>query len=75
MIRKCQQILIFDQLEEIFDILPRNGKEQRKDFFKKIAQTLTDIIPLQIVFIIREDYLAQLDSYSNLLPEKLKTSF
>ena len=73
--KEMSQILIFDQLEELFDILPRNGKEQRKDFFKIIAQTLNDIIPLQIVFIIREDYLAPLDSYNNLLPEKLRPRF
>jgi len=73
--REMQQILIYDQLEEIFDILPRNWKEQRKEFFKEIVQVLNDITPLQIVFIIREDYLAQLDPYSNILPEKLRPRF
>ena len=73
--REIQQILIYDQLEEIFDILPRNWKEQRKEFFKEVGQALNDIIPLQIVFIIREDYLAQLDPYSNILPEKLRPRF
>ncbi len=73
--REMQQLLIYDQLEEIFDILPRNWKEQRKDFFKEIVQALNNIIPLQIVFIIREDYLAQLDPYSNMLPEKLRPRF
>ncbi|MDF2736281.1 MAG: repeat-containing protein [Nitrososphaeraceae archaeon] len=73
--REMQQLLIYDQLEEIFDILPRNWKEQRKEFFKEIVQALNNIIPLQIVFIIREDYLAQLDPYSNMLPEKLRPRF
>ena len=73
-IRK-QHILIFDQLEEIFSILPIDWKKQRKDFFIQISEALNIISSLQIVFIIREDYLAQLDPYSNLLPEKLRPRF
>ena len=73
--REMQQILIYDQLEEIFDILPRKWREQRKEFFKEIVQALNNIISLQIVFIIREDYLAQLDPYGNMLPEKLRPRF
>ncbi|HSF49787.1 MAG TPA: hypothetical protein VLA74_03425, partial [Nitrososphaeraceae archaeon] len=69
------QILIFDQLEEIFDIFPNNWQEQRKDFFNQVATALKIIKPLQSVFIIREDYLAQLDPYSSLLPEKLRPRF
>jgi YVTN family beta-propeller protein len=70
-----RQILIFDQLEEIFDFFPNKWKEQREDFFNQIAIALEEIPPLQIVFIIREDYLAQLDPYSNFLPEKLRPRF
>ncbi|HSF50397.1 MAG TPA: beta-propeller fold lactonase family protein [Nitrososphaeraceae archaeon] len=70
-----QQILIFDQLEEIFSIFPKDLKKQRKDFFIQISEALNNISSLQIVFIIREDYLAQLDPYSNLLPEKLRPRF
>ena len=69
------QVLIFDQLEEIFSIFPKNWKEQREDFFNQVTNALNDIIPLQVVFIIREDYLAQLDTYRDLLPEKLRPRF
>jgi len=30
---------------------------------------------LRVLFVIREDYLAQMDSYASLLPEKLRTRF
>jgi YVTN family beta-propeller protein len=70
-----QQILIFDQFEEIFDLFPFDWKKQRIDFFKQIAESLNCIASLQIVFVMREDYLAQLDPYSNLLPEKLRPRF
>src|SRR5215208_658718 len=70
-----RQILIFDQLEEIFDFFSNEWKEQREDFFNQIAIALEEIPALQIVFIIREDYLAQLDPYSTFLPEKLRPRF
>jgi YVTN family beta-propeller protein len=72
---EIQHTLIFDQLEEIFNIFPNDYKTQRIDFFKQVAQALKDIDSLQIVFIIREDYLAELDPYRDLLPEKLKPRF
>ena len=69
------QILIFDQFEEFFNIFPRNWKEQREDFFNHIGKALHDMTSLQIVFLIREDYLAQLEAYNNLLPEKFGPRF
>jgi YVTN family beta-propeller protein len=69
------QMVIFDQFEEIFDFFPSNWKEQRKDFFNQVANALKQIKSLQIVFIIREDYLAQLDPYRNILPERLSPRF
>ena len=69
---KCRQILIYDQLEEIFDIFPKIGKNKEKISLTRVASALKIIKPLQIVFIIREDYLAQLDPYSDILPEKLR---
>ena len=70
-----RQILVFDQLEEIFSIFPENWKEQREDFFKQISIALKEIISLQIVFIIREDLLPQLDPFRDLVPEKMRARF
>jgi hypothetical protein len=66
------QILIFDQFEELFrfpDI------EFQKGFFGQIADSLENNPLLRIVFIMREDYLAQLDPFKGILPEKLRPSF
>ena len=73
--RVKQQILIYDQLEEIFNIYPRNWKEQQQDFFNQIANALDDIYVLRIVLIIREDYLAPLDPFRNVLPQYLRAHY
>ena len=69
------QALIFDQMEELFNIYPHRWAEQRKEFFEHISDSLANNPLLRIVFIIREDYLAQLDPFRSILPEKLRPSF
>jgi len=69
------QVLIFDQLEDLFTYFPNNWIEQRKDFFEQISDSLDNNPLLRVVFIIREDYLAQLDPYKSVVPEKLRPSF
>ena len=69
------QVLIFDQLEELFSVYPDNWMEQQKDFFEQVADSLDNNPILRIVFIIREDFLAQLDPFKNILPEKLRPHF
>ena len=56
------QVLIFNQLEELFSFYPtRLRLEQQRNFFEQIADSLENIpFSLRVVFIIREDYLAQL---------------
>ncbi|HZD83851.1 MAG TPA: tetratricopeptide repeat protein, partial [Nitrososphaeraceae archaeon] len=66
------QVLIFDQLEELFSF---PDIEQQKGFFEQIGDSLENNPLLKIVFIIREDYLAQLDPFKSKLPEKLRPSF
>ena len=68
------QVLIFDQLE-LFTFYPEKWKEQRHDFFDQIAQALEKNSSLKVVFVIREDYLAELDPYVRGLPEKLRPRF
>ena len=69
------QVLIFDQLEDLFIHFPDKWIEQRNDFFEQISDSLDNNPSLRVVFIIREDYLAQLDPYRNIVPEKLRPSF
>jgi YVTN family beta-propeller protein len=69
------RIIIFDQLEELFNLFPEGYQEQRKDFFKQIAQALEEDPLLRIVFVIREEYLAQLDPFAALLPDRMRARF
>jgi tetratricopeptide (TPR) repeat protein len=71
------QVLVFDQLEEIFNLFsdPNKWQEHQKDFFSNIADALDNDPLLRIVFVIREDYLAQLDPFVSILPENLKPRF
>jgi YVTN family beta-propeller protein len=71
------QVIIFDQLEELFNLYsdPNKWREQQQDFFKQIADALDGDPLLRVVFVIREDYLAQLDPFVSFLPEKLKPRF
>lgn len=40
-----------------------------------IARSLEGDLLLRVLFVMREDYIAELDSYAAILPEKLKTRF
>jgi hypothetical protein len=70
------QIIIFDQMEELFTYYGSDRwYEHRQDFFKQVADALKKHPLLRVVFIIREDYLAQLDPFASLLPERLRPRF
>jgi tetratricopeptide (TPR) repeat protein len=70
-----KQVLIFDQLEELFSFYPDGWLEQQINFFKQIADSLENNPFLRIVFVIREDFLGQLDPFRHILPEKLRPHF
>lgn len=69
------KLLIFDQLEELFNYYPQNWQDQQRDFFRQVNEALTNDPSLRIVLIIREDYIGQLNPFKELLPEKLRPSF
>ena len=74
---RIPQVVVFDQLEELFSFYsdPNKWREQQQDFFEQIADALQSDTLLRVVFIIREDYLAQLDPFASVLPEKLRPRF
>jgi YVTN family beta-propeller protein len=70
------QILVFDQLEELFSYYPNDKwRQQQKNFFEQVAKALKNNPLLHVVFVIREDYLAELDPFLELLPERLRPRF
>jgi conflict system STAND superfamily ATPase len=68
------RIIIFDQFEELFSFYPERWRD-REAFFEQVRETLEADPLLRVVFVLREDYLAQLDPYAPLLPEELRTRF
>lgn len=68
------RIIIFDQFEELFTSYLGRWKE-REGFFSQVDEALKDDHLLRVLFVIREDFLASLDSYSDLLPERLSTRY
>jgi WD40 repeat protein len=75
-------VMIFDQFEELFTSYPGRWTD-REDFFRQIGEALEGnpkkgLAPnplLRVIFCMREDYIAELDPYLPLLPEKLRTRF
>ena len=67
-------VVIFDQFEELLALYPERW-EDREMFFAQVRDALADDSLLRVVFVVREDYIAQLDPYAPLLPEKLRTRF
>jgi hypothetical protein len=68
------RVAIFDQFEELLTFYPGRWRD-RKGFFEQVGDALEEDRLLRVVFVIREDYIAQLDPYAPLLPEKLRARF
>jgi tetratricopeptide (TPR) repeat protein len=69
------RVVVFDQFEELFTLYPERWKD-RRGFFEQVRDALdADSRLLRVVFSMREDYVAELDSYSQLLPERLRTRY
>jgi hypothetical protein len=64
-------IAIFDQFEEFFTTNLHRWQE-RRPFFDQLAQALQDLPTMKVVFVMREEYIAQLEPFAELLPEKLR---
>ena len=65
-------VIVFDQFEEFFTANTHRWQE-RGPFFKQLSQALEEIPTLKVVFVMREEYIAQLDPLAEWLPEKLRT--
>lgn len=64
-------LLVLDQLEELFTSHPARHT-QRAEFFRQLIACLDDHAHLSLVLALREDYLAQLDDYAGLMPDRLR---
>lgn len=67
-------VLIIDQFEEIFTAHPDRWQD-RADFFKQLDQAMSDDPLLWVVLTLREDYVANLDPFTHLIPGNLRGRF
>ncbi|MEZ4660033.1 MAG: SH3 domain-containing protein [Caldilineaceae bacterium] len=74
LIKPDSTLLIFDQFEEIFTAYPERWRE-REGFFRQVTELLARFPTLHVLFTMREDYLAELTPFSNLLSDDLRHRF
>jgi Tol biopolymer transport system component len=65
------RVLIIDQFEELFTTHSALW-QQRADFFKQLSQALSYDEQLRVVLTMRDDYVARLERYSHLTPNRLR---
>jgi hypothetical protein len=68
------RVAIFDQFEELF-VFHQERWQDREGFFEQVRDALEEDPLLRVVFVMREDLIAELDPYTPLLPERLQTRF
>jgi type I restriction enzyme M protein len=65
-----QRVVIFDQFEELFKHYHEFWTHQA-EFFEQVAQALLDDSHLSVLFSMREEYIAELDTHVSILPNRL----
>src|SRR5690242_6344366 len=68
------RFLLIDQAEELFTAYPERWTD-RRPFFELIQTTLKQNLSLHVLFAIREEYLASVEFYSDLLPNRLQIRY
>jgi hypothetical protein len=67
-------VLIIDQFEELLTTYPDRWQE-RAGFFDQLSKAMARHPNLWIVLTLREDYIAALEPYSHLAPNRLRARF
>jgi hypothetical protein len=68
------RVIIVDQFEELFTSYPERWPERRV-FFAQLAEAMQAERTLRVLFAMREDFLAHVDAYEDLVEEELRTRF
>jgi hypothetical protein len=67
--RRTLQVLVIDQLKELFSLSSNQLQDELEGFFIQIAEALNNDPLLRIAFLIREEYLTQLDPFARFVKE------
>ena len=65
-------LLVIDQFEEVFTFRP-DLIRARSEFFEQLRTCLALHSSLRLLLAMREDYLADMDSFAGYLPDRLRT--
>jgi len=68
------RLLVLDQFEELFT-QQASRSAAREDFFAQLQDALEAFPHLGLLLAMREEYLAYLDSFSAMLPDRLRARF
>jgi len=68
------RLLIFDQFEEVFFAYPQHW-QKRKEYFQQLGEALKTDLSAKAVFVLREDYIAELDPFSDEIPNAFGMRF
>lgn len=68
------RVLVIDQFEEIFTTYADQW-DKREEFFRQLSQALADDAHLWVILAMREDYIAELDPYARLLPNRIRVRY
>ena len=68
------RVLVIDQFEEILTSHLENW-QARDEFFKQLKRAYVEDPLLWVVLVMREDFVAALDPYLRLLPDRLRSRF
>jgi WD40 repeat protein len=67
-------VAIFDQFEELFTSHSECW-QQRRGFFLQVRDALDALPEMRALFAMREDYIAAIDQYASIMPEKFRVRF
>lgn len=67
-------VVFFDQFEEFFTSFPKRLRQQ-ESFFVNVSKALEADPLLRVVFAMREEYIAALDPFARMLPERFRWRF
>jgi WD40 repeat protein len=68
------RVLVVDQFEELFTAYPERWRD-RRGFFEQLDDAMSTDPSTRVLFAMREDFVAYIDPYEDLLPEECRTRY
>jgi len=72
---QAPRLIVFDQFEELFVSPINNWKKQQQNFFVQVQKSIEEDSLLRVVFVIREDYIGDIEMFSSHLEGGFRIRF